>query len=108
MLLAGAALISITGSKSSGRTAILYIDGEEKAEIPLNQDRRIQVRGPLGLSVIEVADGRVRMLSSPCGRQICVRMGAISEGNALIVCVPNRILIRIPGDSPDRVDAITE
>ncbi|MBN1782075.1 NusG domain II-containing protein [bacterium] len=91
-----------------GHTAHVFSDGREVVVIRLDQDRQIHVPGPLGESVLEVSNGTVRFLSSPCPHQICVRMGAISRSSGSIVCVPNRILVRIPGNSSDKLDGITQ
>jgi hypothetical protein len=91
----------------SGDRALIYEDGNQIADIALNSDRTIQVRGPLGISVIEVRNGKIRMAASPCPQQICVRMGQISRAHSSIVCVPNRIIIQIPAHH-DSLDAITQ
>jgi hypothetical protein len=92
--------------RESGNHALIYEDGNQIADITLGSDQTIQVRGPLGISVIEVKNGKIRMAASPCPQQICVRMGQISKAHSSIVCVPNRIVIQIPADH-DSLDAIT-
>jgi hypothetical protein len=92
--------------RESGHHALIYEDGNQIADIALNTDQTIQVKGPLGISVIEVRNGKIRMAASPCPHQICVRMGQISKAHSSIVCVPNRIVIQIPADD-DSLDAIT-
>ena len=93
--------------RGSGSRVLIYQDGKETADISLNSDRTVQVEGPLGISVIEVKNGKVRMLKSPCPQQICVHMGQISKPHSSIVCVPNRVMILIPADH-DSLDAITQ
>ena len=74
-------------------------------------------RGPLGMFVVYwsilslgpvliVVDGSgVRIVDSRCPHKLCVRMGAINHAGDWIACVPNKLVIRIEGDSA--VDAIT-
>jgi len=92
----------------TGTQAVVYSDGIKQAVLPLHLDRRIHVQGPLGLSVIEVSEGAVHMVSSPCPHQICVKMGRIMKSESIIVCVPNRIFIRIEGNDHNQLDAITQ
>jgi hypothetical protein len=92
--------------RESGHHALIYEDGNQIADVALNTDQTIQVKGSLGISVIEVRNGKIRMAASPCPHQICVRMGQISKAHSSIVCVPNRIVIQIPADD-DSLDAIT-
>ncbi|MFC1568854.1 NusG domain II-containing protein [bacterium] len=91
-----------------GNTAIISSDGQQVATLSLKQDRQINISGPLGESKIKVTRGFIQMTSSPCPHQICVKMGKISKCNSMIVCVPNRILIRIPCNNSDHLDAITQ
>jgi hypothetical protein len=58
-------------------------------------DGTIPVEGPLGTTIVEVSQGRVRVLSSPCPEHICMNTGWISKTGQLIVCMPNRIVVRL-------------
>ncbi|MEW6380836.1 MAG: NusG domain II-containing protein [bacterium] len=60
--------------------------------------RVVPVPGPLGSSEVEIREGKVRMLSSPCPNQVCTRAGWIDHQGQIICCVPNQVLIRISGD----------
>jgi hypothetical protein len=75
---------------------------------PLDSDQTIRVAGPLGESVVRIEKGKVRMESSPCPEQICQSMGSISRIGSSIACLPNRIFIRIDGQTRPEWDAITE
>ena len=67
----------------------------------------LRVEGPLGVTTIEIAKGRVRVLDSPCPYKLCVKAGAIGKAGELVVCVPNRVVVRIEGGSRKGVDAVT-
>ncbi|MBN2104780.1 NusG domain II-containing protein [bacterium] len=109
LLLISAVLLALINWRSEGgNRVIVYADGKKEAVLSLNQDQRYSVKGPLGLSIVEIRNGRVNMVSSPCPHQICVKMGKISKSNSMIVCVPNRIFIHIPGKNSDKLDAITQ
>ncbi len=71
---------------------IVRMDGKVALEASLRLNRRIDIRGPLGFSRIEIRDGRVRVASDPGPRQICVRQGWIPPGGAAI-CLPNRVSV---------------
>lgn len=64
---------------------------------PLDQPRKALLDGPLGETEIEIKDGAVRVLSSPCPNKTCIRMGKASHSGDLIACVPNHLIIRIEG-----------
>ena len=72
----------------------------EPAVAGLSPDRILQVHGPLGDSVIEISESRVRFLKSPCTGQQCVHSGWLSAAGELAACLPNRISIQLLGRHP--------
>ena len=74
---------------------IVRRDGELIAELPLTITKRIEVKGPLGTTVIEVQPGRARVLSDPGPRQYCVKQGWLASANAVAICAPNHVSLRL-------------
>lgn len=72
-------------------------------------DRRVEVAGPLGTSVLELdSRGGVRFLSSPCPGDLCVRQGRVDRAGAALVCVPNQVLVELVGaPAEDGLDGVT-
>ncbi len=89
----------------SGRWAIVRVDGQIIHKLSLGQDQEITVLGPAGETVIQVQQGRVRVLRSPGSQEICMRQGWIHKPGQALICLPNRVTIEIPGDSG--IDAIS-
>lgn len=79
--------------------------GQSDIELPLDAQRRFTVHGPLGDSVIEVDNGRVRFASSPCRGQHCVHTGWLAHAGELAACLPNGIVVSVEGARP-RFDSI--
>ena len=77
--------------------AVIRRDGELVAEVALTAPRRIEVQGPLGVTVIEVAPGRARVLSDPGPRQYCVQQGWLARANAIAICAPNHVSLLLRG-----------
>ena len=67
------------------------------ATLSLNQDRLIDVTGPLGVSKIEIKQGKVRFLSSPCANQYCVHQGWLHRAGQAAICLPNRVSLELLG-----------
>ena len=65
--------------------------------LPLSGEQRVSVHGPLGDSVIEIRDGRVRFVSSPCNGKQCVHSGWLSHSGELAACLPNGIMVSVMG-----------
>ena len=68
------------------------------ATFSLNQDRTVQVAGPLGISQIIIQHGKVRFIESPCHNQYCVHQGWLSRAGQAAVCLPNRISVELLGE----------
>lgn len=67
------------------------------ATLSLNQDRLMDVVGPLGVSKIEIKQGKVRFLSSPCTNQYCVHQGWLRHEGQAAICLPNRVSLELLG-----------
>lgn len=51
--------------------------------------------GLLGTTTIEIKGKKVRVVNSPCPEKICVKMGWKNKNGQTIVCVPNKVVIKI-------------
>ncbi len=70
----------------------------------LDQDQQVDLRGPLGITRLQVQAGSVRVINSPCRQKICIGLGEARYRGDLLACVPNRLVVRIAGraDSQER------
>ncbi|MCL6556480.1 MAG: NusG domain II-containing protein [Burkholderiales bacterium] len=87
------------------RRAVVRAGGEVVAEVDLAAPRRILAQGPLGVSVIEVEAGRVRVAADPGPRQLCVRQGWLSHAGDIALCLPNQVSVELVG-SKRRFDSL--
>ena len=86
-------------SQSGGKDASTFritLRGEEYGVYSLHQDALIPVED---LCVVEVSDGGVSVRSSTCPNKNCVQHVPIRKEGETIVCLPNRLVIRIDGKS---------
>ena len=90
-----------------GETVSVYVDGKPIYRLPLATSTRVQVRGPLGVTDIDIKDGHVLVRKAPCPHKTCMKMGRIQRAGEVIVCVPNKIFIKIEGKSKIDLDGIT-
>jgi hypothetical protein len=66
---------------------------------PLDAEETVEVPGPLGTTVVEIGDMRVRVLSSPCANQTCVAAGHLDSGGQWAACLPNKVFVMIEGNT---------
>jgi hypothetical protein len=62
---------------------------------PIHKNQIISINGINGIVVVQIEDRRVRVLSSKCPDQICVKAGEIKSPGPMIICAPNRVMVRI-------------
>ncbi len=68
------------------------------ATFSLDQERTIDVPGPLGTTRIVIHQHQARIQQSPCRNQYCVHQGWLSHAGQAAVCLPNRITLELVGD----------
>jgi hypothetical protein len=98
LLLLGWLTATAWGSDAASRV-IVRTGGKILIETNLGQDRRIEARGPLGTSVIEIASRRVRVAADPGPRQYCVKQGWLSRAGDAALCLPNQVSVELLGRS---------
>lgn len=68
------------------------------ATLSLNQQRTLEVPGPLGISRIEIANGKVRVAVDPGRHQYCVKQGWLTQSGQVAMCLPNRVSVELLGE----------
>ena len=101
VLLAAVMALSIIlffARNDDGKTAVILKDGREITRIDLNnpEKREITVGGEYE-NVIVCENGEIGVIHSTCPGGVCVTSGKISGAGKSIVCLPNRMEIRITG-----------
>ena len=114
-LAASAALTLSHGEAGSGAKVIIESGGDLYARYPLAEDRTVVVPAPKQTAVdapaadpgdtasaqydyynvVVVSGGTVSVTEASCKNQVCVKHGAISRSGESIVCLPNRLVVRI-------------
>jgi hypothetical protein len=101
LAVAGCALLwPLAWRGGAAEMAVVRRDGEIVAELELSAARRFDVRGPLGITVVEVEPGRARIAADPGPRQYCVLQGWLTRANAIAICAPNHVSLALVGRGP--------
>lgn len=77
----------------------------ERIRLPA-EDRLIHL--PDRKMTLELKDNHIRVKETDCSDQTCMRTGFIERSGQTIICLPNRVVVRITGTGSDReqTDAI--
>ena len=89
-------LISTSFLTTKGDEVLISADGKEYI-YPLSEDKIIPVSGPLGETTVEIKDGNVSIIDSPCPNKTCL---STKMGGA-ICCLPNRVLVTVQGEKSE-------
>ncbi|MDP4094145.1 MAG: NusG domain II-containing protein [Bacillota bacterium] len=106
----GYAGITIYRTAAANDVKIAEIIQDSKVIRTINLDAlksplRIQVSGDYH-EVILAEKGRIRFEDADCPDRICVKTGWLTKVGESASCVPNRVMIKIKGES-QKVDGVT-
>ncbi len=83
-------------TRQQGGEAVVTVDGQLAATLPLNADVTLPIGEGQGFSnVLEVSGGRVRVAEADCPDRLCVRQGWISYDGESIVCLPHKLVVSV-------------
>lgn len=88
-----------------GAKAEIWVDGELKYVYPLQkEEKNIFVETNLGGCNVQFKDDMVRVTTSNSPLKIAVKQGFIKSPGEVIIGIPDRLVIKIVGDSEDDLD----
>ncbi len=82
-------------------TAVIKVDGELYKEIKLtdNYNNFIEINSKFGYNKIDILGKRVKITEADCEDKLCKNMGEIESPGQSLVCLPNRLIVYIEGDT---------
>jgi len=86
-------------SQSAGARVVVSSDDRIVFVAPLDKDQRVELDGPLGITILQIENGAARVVSSPCSQKICIGMGDARDSGDLLAWVPKQLVITSEGDS---------
>ncbi len=92
--------------KEKGSWVVIEVNQKIVKRAPLAMNQIIDVKGKLGITQVEIRDGRAHIRRSPCLNKVCIKSGYIQYTDRLAACIPNRVVVKIRGTSHNGVDAI--
>lgn len=90
--------------KTPGKEAYVQIGNQVVYKVNLSREQTIDLSEFQISAIIQVANGKIRVVESDCPKQICVRTGAIQFQGQTIICVPHKVLIYIPFEEGNQIE----
>ncbi len=103
ILIISSLIMLIWFKKKEGNKAIVYYDSKAILQLDLKQNGIYEVEGAKGKVKIEVNSHGVRVVAENSPYHICSRQGYIKKSYETIVCLPNKIVIKIANEEIDTV-----
>ncbi len=101
-------LVALNYFRQTGKLVIIEVNGQIVQQLDLKVSKQISVDGPIGKTAIKIEQGKAQVIHSDCPEKICMKTGKIHRVGEIIVCVPNKVVVKISGQEKNRFDAITQ
>lgn len=87
----------------NNKIAYIYSDNKLVREYVLTDDVKDEVRieSETGYNTLHIEDGQIWIHDASCPDKICISQGKISHDGEIIVCLPNKMLIKIVDNNVD-------
>lgn len=103
--LAAFAVIQLT--KKSGGYAVVVQEGKEIASYPLSEDISVTFQSSNGgYNTLVIKDGKADVTEADCPDKLCVNQHSIRFNGETIVCLPNKLVVKIVSGEEADVDII--
>ena len=86
-------------TRGEGAAVEVSVDGEIVATYSLSVDGEYSLNG--GTNLLVISGGEAYMIEADCPDGLCIGQGAVSREGQTIVCLPNRVMIRVVGAESD-------
>ncbi|MFZ5647983.1 MAG: Gx transporter family protein [Bacillota bacterium] len=88
--------------------ALISVNGVPAQAVNLKKDALVTLDLGEDQMVFEVNNFRIRVVESNCKDDLCIQAGWIERPGQSIVCLPNRVVVSIPGGNNNKdLDAVT-
>ncbi|OPX45434.1 hypothetical protein CLHUN_08040 [Ruminiclostridium hungatei] len=94
------------GSKIAG----IYQEGSAIYSIALDSVKKpysIKIKGEKGINTVTVEPGRICVSEADCPDKSCVNCRWISKPGQMVVCLPNRLMIKIKNEAAGGIDGLS-
>ncbi len=91
------AFFIVRANEKPGKTVTVYHDGEPVGTYSLFRNGSYEING--GTHILVIEDGTACVTDADCPNLLCEKRGKISAVGESIVCLPNRVEIRVDGEN---------
>ena len=103
-------IFAVTAFSEFAEVVEVRVDGELYATYSLSEIRtskKVKIQTDFGTNVLELTPDGVRITDASCPDKNDVKFGKITKVNQMLICLPNRLTVRLTGDGKSKVDKVT-
>ncbi len=96
---------------SNSKTAYIYSNNKLVGEYVLTDDYKdvVNIESETGYNIMHIENGQIWIHEASCPDKICIYQGKISKNGDPIVCIPNRMFIKIVDENEEsEIDFIAD
>ena len=96
-------------NNTSGSAKVeVTVDGKVYGTYPLDEDRQERIELADGsYNILKISDGKASVIEASCPDKICVNTADIHYTDETIVCLPNKVVVKIVNGEENDVDGMT-
>ena len=95
LVLALSVFLVVELTRREGAYVVVSIDGGEVCRYSLSEDGEFTLNG--GTNTLVISGGKAYISEADCPDGLCISQGKISRTGQTVVCLPNRVMLRIVG-----------
>lgn len=95
-------------NSEKGTSVEVTVSGESYGMFPLDKDGEYIITNGKKHNILVINNGTARISEATCNNQVCVKHKAISKDNETIICVPNKIVIKVVSESANELDGVAK
>ncbi len=88
----------------------VFVDGEEYASYSfaeIKNEKFLRIETEHGLNILKITEKGAVMTDASCPDKMDVKSGEISKAGQMIICIPNKVSVRVTGKNKLNVDKVT-
>ncbi|MCM1105804.1 MAG: NusG domain II-containing protein [Blautia sp.] len=104
-------LLAFSLQRGGGNGWVLVtVDGKDYGRYPLGEDQTVEITDESSVvtNVLVIADGWADMQEAVCPDKLCVHQRAVSREGETIVCLPNRVVVRVESGKEGALDGFAQ
>lgn len=96
----------MNAAEKGKKIAYIYSDNRLVGEYTLTEDYKTEFKVENGTdyNIVHIEGGKVWIKEATCPDKICLHQGKISNDGEIIVCLPNRLMVKIVDTEKDKDD----